>query len=156
MATRQSTEIFADGLRAGGFTVSADVPPDDNERQRRESVCDFQFIISRIAPDYADPGAYLVMWEEGQAQNRCDIPFPKLWVQWDKQATSLDPAVRKAAVKEMEDILLNDEEEGLYAMFTHTLATLHLPAHDPLEPAQDSPWLGPLLGHLDGELVRKS
>ncbi len=121
LATRQSTEIFANGLRAGGFTVSADVPPDDNERQRRESVCDFNFIISRIAPDYADPGAYLVMWEEGQPQNRCDIPFPKLWEQWDKQATSLDRSVREGAVAEMERILLEDEDEGLWAMFTHTL-----------------------------------
>ena len=121
LATRQSTEIFADGLRAGGFTVTPDIPPDDNVRQQRESACDFNFIISRIAPDYADPGAYLVMWEEGQAQNRCDIPFPKLWEQWDKQATSLDRSVRAAAVAEMEDILLNDEEEGLWAMFTHTL-----------------------------------
>jgi oligopeptide transport system substrate-binding protein len=121
LATRQSTEIFADGLRSGGFTVTPDIPPDDNERQRRESICDFNFIISRIAPDYADPGAYLVMWEEGQAQNRCDIPFPKLWALWDEQATSLDPAFRAARVKEMEHILLNDEDEGLWAMFTHTL-----------------------------------
>ncbi len=121
LATRQSTEIFADGLRAGGFTVTADVPPDDAERQRRESVCDFNYIVSRIAPDYADPGAYLVMWEEGQAQNRCDIPFPKLWALWDQQATSLDPAERARVVAQMEDILINDEEEGLWAMFTHTL-----------------------------------
>ena len=121
LATRQSTEIYADGLRKGGFTVSADVPPDDNERQRRESVCDFNYIVSRIAPDYADPGAYLVMWEEGQAQNRCDIPFPKLWALWDQQATSLDPDFRAARVGEMEEILINDEEEGLWAMFTHTL-----------------------------------
>ena len=121
LATRQSTEIFADGLRAGGFTVAADVPPDDAERQRRESVCDFNFIISRIAPDYADPGAYLVMWEEGQPQNRCNIPFPKLWGLWDQQATSLDADFRASVVADMEDILINDEEEGLWAMFTHTL-----------------------------------
>ena len=121
LATRQSTEIFADGLRSGGFTVNADVPPDDAERQRRESLCDFNYIVSRIAPDYADPGAYLVMWEEGQPQNRCNIPFPKLWALWDQQATSLDPAFRASIVEQMEDILINDEEEGLWAMFTHTL-----------------------------------
>ena len=120
-ATRQSTEIFANGLRSGGFKVSANIPPDDAERQRRESVCDFNFIISRIAPDYADPGAYLVMWEKGQAQNRCNIPFPKLWALWDQQATSLDPALRASVVEQMEEILINDEEEGLWAMFTHTL-----------------------------------
>jgi peptide/nickel transport system substrate-binding protein len=121
LATRQSTEIFADGLRSGGFTVNANVPPDDAERQRRESLCDFNYIVSRIAPDYADPGAYLVMWEEGQPQNRCNIPFPKLWALWDQQATSLDPAFRASIVEQMEDILINDEEEGLWAMFTHTL-----------------------------------
>ena len=121
LATRQSTEIFADGLRSGGFTVNANVPPDDAERQRRESLCDFNYIVSRIAPDYADPGAYLVMWEEGQPQNRCNIPFPQLWALWDQQATSLDPAFRASIVEQMEDILINDEEEGLWAMFTHTL-----------------------------------
>ena len=121
LATRQSTEIFADGLRSGGFTVNADVPPDDAERQRRESLCDFNYIVSRIAPDYADPGAYLVMWEEGQPQNRCNIPFPKLWNLWDQQATSLDPAFRAGVVEQMEEILINDEDEGLWAMFTHTL-----------------------------------
>ncbi len=120
-ATRQSTEIFADGLRNGGFTVTADIPPDDAERQRRESLCDFNFIISRIAPDYADPGAYLVMWEKGQAQNRCNIEFPKLWALWDQQATSLDPVFRASIVEQMEDLLINDEDEGLWAMFTHTL-----------------------------------
>jgi peptide/nickel transport system substrate-binding protein len=121
LSTRQSTEIFANGLRGGGFTVAADVPPDDPERQRRESVCDFNFIISRIAPDYADPGAYLVMWEEGQPQNRCNIQFPKLWDLHRQQASSLDPAERARIVGEVEDILINDEEEGLWAMFTHTL-----------------------------------
>ena len=84
-------------------------------------MCDFNFIISRIAPDYADPGAYLVMWEKGQAQNRCNIPFPKLWALWDQQATSLDPALRARVVEQMEEILIKNEEEGLWAMFTHTL-----------------------------------
>ena len=92
--------------------MAADIPPDDAERQRKESDCEFNFIISRIAPDYADPGAYLVMWEEGQPQNRCNIPFPKLWALWDQQATSLDPRFRAGIVEQMEDILINDEEEG--------------------------------------------
>ena len=120
-STQDATQIYMEGLKNAGFTVEADVPPDGPTRQLRESSCDFELIMSRIGPDFADPGAYLVMWEEGQPQNRCNTPFPKLWDLHRKQATSLDPAERVSIVEQMTDILVNDEKEGLWALFTHTL-----------------------------------
>ena len=127
--TAAAMAIYMEGLKKGGFSASIDQPPDPATRQQRESACDFEVIMSRIGPDFADPGAYLVMWEKGQAQNRCDTPFPKLWALHAQQATSLDAAERKSIVEQMTDILINDEEEGLWAVFTHTLG--HPYSYDP-------------------------
>ena len=122
-------EVYMQSLEKGGFKTSIDQPPDPATRQLRESSCDFEIMMSRIGPDFADPGAYLVMWEKGQPQNRCDIPFSKLWALHNQQATILDAAERRAIVEEMTDILINDEEEGLWAVFTHTLG--HPYSYDP-------------------------
>jgi ABC-type oligopeptide transport system substrate-binding subunit len=128
-ATQAAQLIYAESLKQGGFEVEIDQPPDDATRQQRESACDFELTFSRIGPDYADPGAYLVMWEEGQPQNRCDIPFPKLWDLHRQQASILDQAQRARIVEQMTDIILNGEEEGLWAYFTHTLG--HPYSYDP-------------------------
>jgi peptide/nickel transport system substrate-binding protein len=128
-ATRAAQLIYAESLKQGGFEVEIDQPPDAATRQQRESDCDFELTFSRIGPDFADPGAYLVMYEGGQPQNRCDIPFPKLWELHRQQASSLDSAERAQVVEQMNDIILNDEEEGLWAYFTHTLG--HPYSYDP-------------------------
>ena len=118
--THKDTAIFySQGLREIGLDVVVDTPADGAAFQLRESPCEFMIEIHRAAPDFADPNAWLVFFERGSPQNRCDTEMPKVWDLFDQQAGLIDPKERTPIIRQMTELLFNDPDEGLWIYNLH-------------------------------------
>ncbi|MFQ5860388.1 MAG: ABC transporter substrate-binding protein [Dehalococcoidia bacterium] len=118
--THRDTAVFySDGLRAVGFNVEMDTPPDGAAFQARESPCEFMAEVHRAAPDYADPNAWLVFFEEGAPQNRCNAVMPQVWDLFDQQASLVNTEDRIPIIRQLTETVLNDPNEGLWIYQLH-------------------------------------
>ena len=93
-----------------GVTINLEVMPKKNRVERMQEG-DFEFVLTRWGPDYADPMTYLDMWSTGNSNNY------GLWsnAEYDEIITSaksgklaLDPEARWEELKRAESIAMED------------------------------------------------
>ena len=93
-----------------GVTINLEVMPKKNRVERMQEG-DFEFVLTRWGPDYADPMTYLDMWSTGNSNNY------GLWsnAEYDEIITSaksgklaLDPEARWEELKRAEYIAMED------------------------------------------------
>ena len=91
-----------------GLTVSADMQIKEN-RIERQKVRDFEVVLTRWGPDYADPTTYLNLMLTGNSYNYGDYVSEAYDAKMAEAASlSSDPAARWNALIEAEKILMKD------------------------------------------------
>lgn len=93
-----------------GLTVELQTMPKKNRVERMQAG-DYELVLTRWGPDYADPMTYLDMWTTGSSNNYgswSNADYDAIIEDAKKGALALDPAARWDALKEAEKIVMDE------------------------------------------------
>lgn len=93
-----------------GVTISLEVMPKKNRVERMQEG-DFEFVLTRWGPDYADPMTYLDMWTTGNSNNYgfwSNAEYDEILTSAKSGKLALDPEARWEALKQAEAIAMEE------------------------------------------------
>jgi len=93
-----------------GITINLEVMPKKNRVERMQEG-DFEFVLTRWGPDYADPMTYLDMWTTGNSNNYgfwSNAEYDEILTSAKSGKLALDPEARWEALKQAEAIAMEE------------------------------------------------
>lgn len=93
-----------------GLTVELQTMPKKNRVERMQAG-DYELVLTRWGPDYADPMTYLDMWTTGSSNNYgswSNADYDAIIEDAKRGELALDPAARWEALKEAEKIVMDE------------------------------------------------
>lgn len=93
-----------------GVTINLEVMPKKNRVERMQKG-DFEFVLTRWGPDYADPMTYLDMWTTGNSNNYgfwSNAEYDEILTSAKSGKLALDPKARWEALKQAEAIAMEE------------------------------------------------